>query len=277
MKIILYLWFLTFPLVALGQALSLSDPAASRQAASAGWQPSDIAGLQLWLAADSGAYSDSSGTTPCNDGDAVAVWSDNSGNSRSFAQTNASAKPTYKTGIVNSKPVLRFDGSADFLYFTNNFTTNFTSACAFLVFKLRNDPTTNTASAGFWNFGGQSGSVANHFVYTNGDIWDDFGTSVRRQVGNPAFNMTDWTLYNVETESANFTARINTTNQYTSGGVNTVAWENSESYVAIGRSEVGSYFFDADVAELIIYNSVLSSSNRALVNGYLDTKYNLSY
>jgi hypothetical protein len=73
----------------------------------AAFSPTDIAGLKLWL--------DASQITGLNDGDAVSTWSDLSGNGRNFTQATASYRPTYKTNIRGSLPVVRFDGVDDYL------------------------------------------------------------------------------------------------------------------------------------------------------------------
>lgn len=77
----------------------------------AAFAPTDLAGLVLWLKADSLAL---------NDGDAVASWTDSSGNGNTASQGTAANKPTYKAAIINGKPVVRFDGSSDFLTVTRN-------------------------------------------------------------------------------------------------------------------------------------------------------------
>src|ERR1051325_4711729 len=69
------------------------------------FSPSDISGLKIWLKADAGAGS--------SDGDAVGTWTDQSGTSHDFTQATSSKKPTYKTNIQNSLPVVRFDGTDD--------------------------------------------------------------------------------------------------------------------------------------------------------------------
>lgn len=90
----------------------------------AAFSPTDIAGLKLWL--------DASQITGLNDGDAVATWSDVSGNGRDFTQGTASARPIYKTAILNGKPVVRFDGVDDKLsranFITNSASTTFAVA-----------------------------------------------------------------------------------------------------------------------------------------------------
>jgi hypothetical protein len=47
--------------------------------------------------------------------DPVATWTDSSGNANSLSQATAGKRPTYRTNVINSKPVVRFDGTDDFL------------------------------------------------------------------------------------------------------------------------------------------------------------------
>jgi hypothetical protein len=69
--------------------------------------PTDIRGLALWL--------DATQITGVANGGAVASWSDLSGNARHAVQATGANQPTYVTGALNSKPVLRFDGTSDHL------------------------------------------------------------------------------------------------------------------------------------------------------------------
>jgi hypothetical protein len=80
------------------------------------WTPSRIT-TALWLdAADSSTLFDatSGGSLVAADG-AVARWQDKSGNARHVTQGTSGARPARKTSIQNSKDVIRFDGSADFM------------------------------------------------------------------------------------------------------------------------------------------------------------------
>ena len=73
----------------------------------AAWSPASIAGLQLWL--------DASQIVGLNDGDAVATWSDLSGNGLNFTQATASKRPLYKTGAQNGLPGVLADGVDDIM------------------------------------------------------------------------------------------------------------------------------------------------------------------
>ena len=71
--------------------------------------------LSVWLKADA--------ITSLSDGDPVSTWTDSSNNSVNATQSTTSKKPTYRTGVVNGQPAVRFDGVDDFMS-TDNVTLN---------------------------------------------------------------------------------------------------------------------------------------------------------
>ena len=69
---------------------------------------------ELWFdAADS--------ATVVHSSNSVSQWNDKSGNGRHATQTTASDRPTLQAGVLNSKAVLRFDGSNDKLWYPGGF------------------------------------------------------------------------------------------------------------------------------------------------------------
>ena len=66
------------------------------------------AGLQLWLRADQGVQ----GTTGVEaaEGEAVALWRDQSPHARTVVQSDAARRPVYVTNGIRNQPALRFDG-----------------------------------------------------------------------------------------------------------------------------------------------------------------------
>ncbi len=97
--------------------------------------PQSISGLVLWLRADA--------ITGLSNNDLVDVWSDSSGNGNDATQAGVN-RPTYKTGEKNGKPVVRFDGSANYLDFTS---LNMQPATVFAVVKYEL-PATNAPFLG---------------------------------------------------------------------------------------------------------------------------------
>src|SRR5690606_16131545 len=64
-------------------------------------QPSDIPGLVAWWKADALTLADD---------DPVATWPDSSGNGHDLAQATSDRRPTFKAGVLNGRPIVRFDG-----------------------------------------------------------------------------------------------------------------------------------------------------------------------
>ena len=91
--------------------------------------PNLITGLYAWHEADALALADLA---------AVGTWSDSSGAGRSLTQGTGSKQPIFRTNIINSLPVVRFDatqfhalrsathdrGSTGWAVFVTDFTAN---------------------------------------------------------------------------------------------------------------------------------------------------------
>jgi hypothetical protein len=227
---------------------------------SAPFSPSDISGLKLWLKADALALSDN---------DPVASWTDSSGQGNHATQSSGGAKPTFKTNIVNSKPIIRFDGTTDFLNLPN-FCSGFTAGDGFILLKRVTDPPT-VGQGGFWQFG-TSGN-ATHVPYIDGNIYDDFGATSRSAAGNPTPSLTSWTLYEVASGASEWTARVNNSILYTTA-TNTVGFATAP---ALGWDARLSVFYEGDLAELIMYDSIVSGGNRTSIVGYINSKYGTSF
>lgn len=238
----------------------------SNGAAAAIWTPpvpSDLSGLQAWWKADSLALTD---------GAAVASWSDSSGNSRSAAQGTAGARPVYKTSILNGKPVVRFDGVDDNLPFT---ASSLTSVTAFVVCA----PSGGTAYNGPLGWGGlppnhgfalvsADGSPATwrpHIVaYASSGLEPLNKTTASASVAKPVASK----IYTYTSDQAAASIR---TNGVDPGVVNVTS--GFTQHAAIGY---GYGFFGGDIAEIAVYNRILTVPERVLVESYLATKYGLT-
>jgi hypothetical protein len=71
--------------------------------------------MKLWLDA-----SDTSTIT--HSSNAVSQWSDKSGNSNHATQSNSSHRPVLNNSVLNTLPVIRFDGSDDVMTLSGNHT-----------------------------------------------------------------------------------------------------------------------------------------------------------
>ena len=75
------------------------------------FEPTTIAGLKVWLKADTGLYSDLSGATPAAYGTPVRRWKDQSTLGNDFIRTDENHIPTAITDGINSLPSMRFIAS----------------------------------------------------------------------------------------------------------------------------------------------------------------------
>jgi lysophospholipase L1-like esterase len=222
--------------------------------------PDDITGLVQWLKADA--------IVGLSDGDLISTWPDSSGNGKDAAQTG-SLRPVYKTGILNSLPVARF--AAPDPYFNTGDFSILTGAEVFVVLKLNNDPPTSDANSGLWTYG--SAGSGTLFPYTgDSNIYDDFGTTARKTTVNPATSMAaGFFIYGVHSAAGDWSNYFNGTVLFHTA-TNTVGFTTTAK---LGYSAPGGFTLDGDIAEFIMYDHKLSSSDRSVVISYLQAKYGI--
>jgi hypothetical protein len=222
--------------------------------ATAGFLPTDIAGCKLWL--------DASQITGLSDGNAVSTWSDASGNGNDATQSST-ARPIYKTNILNGRPSVRFDGTNDEMLLTSSLPSG--TSTIFCVMRKRTTgvllgalSNNSIRSAGllsyrnatFYCFGGSGNS---NIYYFNGGNAEATTASVWCQVDNGS----GITLF--ENGSS-----ISLTN-FTFGAFG--------SYTVVGG--YFGEFGDGDIMEIIYYDTALGTTDRQSVEDYLATKYGL--
>ncbi|GAB5525030.1 MAG: hypothetical protein Roseis2KO_29020 [Roseivirga sp.] len=259
--------------------------ATKNEACGPGGVNTDIA---VWFRADEGAFSDA-GTTAATDGDNVLQWNDQSSSGINASEDNAGGgspvEPTFETNEVNFNPVIRFSDAQS----TNNSwletATNTTSGAMSLisVFKTgQNDgsPTNFTDSPALI-----SGEAANN---------NDYALGLGQ--GRLYINAADNTTYNARSTATyvDNVARIGTATRAQSTAAGSInLYVNSES-VATGVStnttlnSAGTYAlgnhsdydadgqYEGDMAEAIVFNKVLSETERARVESYLALKYGIT-
>jgi hypothetical protein len=216
----------------------------------AAFSPSDESGLWMWLKADA--------IVGLSDGDPVTTWED-SGTGDHDATSSGSNRPTYQTAELNSLPVVRFTNAAvSFLNLED--MSGLTEGEMFIVFKNTTDPP--SAGTGRVYDIGSSADVSHH-PFTDGSVYDDFGTTVRKSCGNPATSLASFVTYNVWSATNDWAAEINGS-AFFSTGTNTVGF---------AASPVLGVAFEGDIAEIIVYDHKVSGTVRGNVRGYLQTKY----
>ena len=237
------------------------------------FSPADISGLALWLDADD------AGTLTAVGG-AVSEWRDKSGNARHFTAT-AAQEPSSTAATLNGRTVVRFDGVADrmtrasFLHALDQHTL-------FVVARSR-----VSAGAAAQNIltEGNTGTNTQFRIHVGkaetGDTtrlsgyYRDNAASERYLVNYDDVQQYDGDphILTITDSGTLLTPRLDgvatatpTTYSRTTTTLNVI------TLGALTRSGVGGHY-DGDIAELLAYNSVLTSGQIASVESFLGTRW----
>lgn len=211
------------------------------------FSPSDIAGLKLWLKADSLALANN---------DPVTTWTDSSGLGNHATQATVAKKPTFKTAIVNGKPVIRFDGADDVLACPAiTAASGLTGFCVGKVTVALPYQMMFVIQSGFVELRGNGTGAITDFL-TNGLTAVTGGAS------------TAWHVHSFGNNGTNLS-------QFWTDGVSNGTQPNSAACgtPSFGDRVAGGGPLNGDIAEVLLYDTLLSTPNRQAVELYLKTKF----
>lgn len=214
-----------------------------------------LTGMELWLKADCGVNVNSSGR--------AVAWQDQSGNGNNATQTTINYQPTLTANALNGFPVVSFINSGNYFNLPN-LMNGATSGEIFIVVQAASATPSN--APGLFQFGSGIGGC---YPNNSGVITENFGSTTTYTVGTPPLGIAQYGLYDVSSQSGLWTARMDSVTLLTST-TNSVAFNSSPH---LGHN--GSSGFNGEVAEVIVYNSVVTAAQRATVAQYLAQKYNL--
>ncbi|MDP2387492.1 MAG: T9SS type A sorting domain-containing protein [Bacteroidota bacterium] len=229
----------------------------------------------FWLKADVGAYNDA-GVTLATNTQSVRQWNDQSGNTKNFSEGTAGQRPTFRTGVINGFPVIRFDGSDDRI--SNTSITSGNNATFYAVVSYSSLPSSNpgifqgSPATLLLSTGGADKSVG-MWVSNANRPWGR-GTQTNSTQRNISLVATTAASTNYIIESNYTGTAINQNVNGTASG--TVAYDGtlkSWTEFAIGRQ--GSETWAGDIAEVIAFNTSINAAQRVLVQNYLSAKYNI--
>ncbi len=204
-------------------------------------------GLQMHLRADAAVVTDSNGD--------VSSWFDQSGLNNNATQFQLNLEPYLTQGAINGEPAVAFNGGGEFMW-VPSFLVGDSSAEILAVVRV--NPTVNLYNT-MWQFGNGLGSG-----YFNSSHYDDFGTSDGSfYPAQPASETSEYHVYNVSVQANDWIERFN--------GVQ-IAEHTGESVSFGTLPSIGA--MNGAIAEMIIYNRVLTGQERATVNSFLFSKYN---
>lgn len=221
----------------------------------------------MWLQADT--------ATGLNDGDQIATWTDASGLGHDITQATAAKRPLYKTSILNGLPVVRFDGTDDFMA-TAAYASPTAGGSLFAVVKVTASAAyrliLNHASSATWT-GGHSRFQAR--VQDSGPwqfIVNDDSVAANALNTFPTNAVTGtWLLMTFIYDQTNLIIASGGTNIITKGLTGTLT--SSTFPVYVGASTDGLNVWNGDMAELVYYDNGLNSTDRAAIEKYLTDKW----
>lgn len=233
------------------------------------FSPPNIAGLALWLRADSGVVTS---------GSSVTQWKDVSGNNINATPATSYGfnAPTLGTAPeLNNAPTVKFSGTQGLASTLNIPNVQNSSLTIFLLVKGYNQ--TGSVSAGFLNIND----------YTNG-LWlqQNISTGNYRLLSN--FNTNSSSLdiagaapitgfpYKIFGYQKNFGTDVRLYLNGTQGAIDNTtasfngAFTNGPYMVGFSNTFAG---LNGEIAEIIVYTSALNTSQRNQVENYLRAKY----
>lgn len=210
-------------------------------------------GLSVWLKPETGIIRDSAGV--------VSSWQDSSGNGNHCSQATAAAKPLYVPGSFGTMPGVFFDG-ADNLSATAGMSTG-----SYTKIVRVSMPDFPTASGNILSSGGTTGT--RHALYMSGSAFPRLWHNAQFVLSSAAMVAGQGHLLVGTYDSTTKTGTL-----YLDGmqvGTGTATANNTDPTYQLGGL-AGGNFMRGTIGEVMIYNRVLSNSERANVLAYLNTK-----
>lgn len=216
------------------------------------WTPANLAtAAKCWLRADTLGLSGGASVSP--------TWPDSSGNAADAVPVVTA--PTFQTNQLNSLPVVRFAASGPQCMAAQPVVTT-----VYTVFALAH----NNGAAQQRIISGDSGSAANWLlgwwntkqeVYFFGALGNLTGTAVT----------TNWLMYEATSDHTTTIIYRDGTQIYSDG----TALSGLGSFLVLAGASPGgaSENSDCEVAEVLVTNYVMSTTDRQLVEGYMAWKW----
>lgn len=245
-------------------AVTVSAPVSIRVTSTSTIALPSPARLKLWLRADAGVITS---------GGAVSTWEDQSGNLNHAVQALADNQPQSEDNAINNKPALRFDGENDSLAIPHSLSLAMVEELtSFFVVSVDDFETFRAVWAK--TDGNQPRPTDYYFVADSGNPrLTRGGTGVGSVDGTTALAAGEYAIVGFDVAGP-------LVHHYLNGGL------NGEGSISAGPVDAGKPLqigtrddqgtrLRGSLAELIIYNSVLSAADRSAVLAYLSDKYGI--
>lgn len=194
----------------------------------------------------------------------VKTWYDQTGNGNNLTNTTTSQQPQLVLSKYGLNPALYLQGSPRHLNVTN-FMSGTTPSTMIFAGSVYQDPPAATIGH---MVAGNTG--ADHYPYTDGTIYDAWGSSVRKTAGNPSTSLASLHIYCAISAASDWRNYVNNTSLHTTTS-NTVQYG---SIFSVGRTISGSYA-NGWMTELYVFDSALSTTDRNNIHASINAKYSV--
>ncbi len=238
--------------------------------------PTEISGCALWL---DGA--DSSAASMTLNGSLVETWKDKSGNGRDFTATST-ARPTLTPSAINSRSAVTFAGSLTTMTGNTAAQDVIRNLAGYTIFTAIR--TASVAGGERFAFG-----VGSTILFRTGQQDSRPFIGGRRLYADTLESVTDGSGTLTTGTAFIQTAVVNHSSQSLTGIRNGAAFatdatymgagtvQNNEAATSVGSQGGGTYgFWNGDIAEIVVFNTALSTADRARVEAYLAAKWAIS-
>jgi Secretion system C-terminal sorting domain len=225
----------------------------------------------LWLKADAGVYTDLN-ITLATSGQTVQSWRDQSGSANDLK--SSSPQPTFETGRLNNKPVLKFVTNQIMISLNSLNLSGTDKQDIFIVYA--SSATTSTP----FTIQGNVSTIFYDRAYIKNQFAIVSGLSNTSSVSISQVSSTITSDCYKIVESRNDLSLTTNENSLYINGV-AIAPKGTDpntnstgNFNALSRIRVGDGgTTELDVAEIIVYNRILNASEKLQVETYLNTKY----
>jgi hypothetical protein len=224
---------------------------------------------------DTDVYQDAAFTTAAVNTSVVGGWMDQSGNNNHLTQATAGNKPIYVTNAFNGYPLIRFDGTDDFLNLVTGSSFVGTAYCIFCVFAIPSNKIRNMCF--LCGTDNSANNVSLHFGSRDLNIWtlDQFGNGLNTSIDATI----DPASRNIVSGIRRTTGRGIWHNGWLKGYDNETTLLTSYTGAGMGKfrpdSDPQQIFLQGDVVEIIVYAQNLSEDDRRKIQKYFGVKYNI--
>lgn len=233
--------------------------------------PTDV-GCDAWW---DGNDPEADGTPPA-DNATPTTWQDRSGNGRHL--TTRSGTPTYKTNQLGGRGVMRFDGVDDG-YGRGNYLYTFSNPEIWFI--ARSNESGNgficcdvTSSGGTPRYGIVDDDTNNDYLF---QLINSSGTTRISNTQDRSTNAFDLVIVTDYGAATGTNVEVVDVDAGTSAAYTRDSISFDRFSVGFKNDNIPDTFFDGDIAELIVFSSHVSGTNRVGLTNYLNAKWGQSW